>query len=37
MLITHIKVINDISADIDVFAKIARDNTLLVEIRDFTL
>lgn len=30
-------VINDINADFDVFAKIARDNTLLVEIRDFTL
>lgn len=30
-------VINDINADFDVFAKIIRDNTLLVEIRDFTL
>lgn len=30
-------VINDINANFDGFAKIIRDNTLLVEIRDFTL
>lgn len=31
MLVTHIRVINDISADIDVFAKIARERFYLVK------